>query len=75
MGKIRSALEIALEKTENMEIDHEKIRHNAEVDTIRRIAGTYITSDDNTDEKIKEKLSPIPRPFSGRLSPRLSLIL
>lgn len=58
MGKIRSALEIALEKTENMEIDHEKIRHNAEVDTIRRIAGTYITSDDNTDEKIKEKLSP-----------------
>lgn len=57
MGKIRSAWEIALEKTENMEIDHEKIKHNAEVDSIRRIAGTYITGDEASDEGIKEKLS------------------
>ena len=62
MGKIRSAWEIALEKTEGMEIDQEKIRHNTEIDRIRRIAGQYITADEGEDseEDLKAKLSSFP---------------
>lgn len=62
MGKIRSAWEIALEKTEGMEIDQEKIRHNTEIDRIRRIAGQYITADEGegSEEDLKAKLSSFP---------------
>lgn len=60
MGKIRSAWEIVLEKTDNMEIDQEKIRHNSEIDKIRRIAGSFITGDDSSDEKVKKELSAFP---------------
>lgn len=56
MGKIKSAWEIALEKTEGMEIDQEKIRHNSMIDKIRRAAGTYITSEEESSESLKEKL-------------------
>ncbi len=59
MGRIKSAWEIALEKTEGMEIDQEKIRHNTEIDSIRRTAGQYITADEGeeNDEEVKKKLS------------------
>ncbi len=57
MGKIKSALEIALEKTENMEINEDRIRHNTTLDQIRRIAGTYITNDEETEENLRSKLS------------------
>lgn len=61
MGRIKSALEIALEKTENMEIDHEKIKHNSDIDSIRRIAGSYLSGDEEmTEENLKEKLSSFP---------------
>ena len=62
MGKIRSAWEIALEKTEGMEIDQEKIRHNTEIDRIRRIAGQYITADEGegSEEDLRAKLSSFP---------------
>lgn len=61
MGRIKSALEIALEKTENMEIDHEKIKHNSDIDSIRRIAGSYLSGDEEmTEENLKEKLSAFP---------------
>ncbi len=55
MGKIKSAWEIALEKTDGMEIDQEKIRHNSTIDKIRRIAGTYITNDEENVESLKDK--------------------
>ena len=38
MGRIKSALEIAMEKTENIAIDENKIRINQENERIRRIA-------------------------------------
>lgn len=61
MGRIKSALEIALEKTENMEIDHEKIKHANDIDLIRRIAGSYLSGDgDMNEENLKEKLSAFP---------------
>lgn len=60
MGRIKSALEIALEKTDAMEIDHEKIKHNSDIDKIRRIAGAYISGDDESEESLREKLSAFP---------------
>lgn len=59
MGRIKSAWEIALEKTEGMEIDQEKIRHNTEIDRIRRAAGQYITADEGeeNEEDLKKRLS------------------
>ncbi len=56
MSRIKSAWEIALEKTEGMEIDQEKIRHNSTIDKIRRIAGTYITDNEESKESLKSKL-------------------
>lgn len=59
MGRIKSAWEIALEKTEGMEIDQDKIRHNTEIDRIRRTAGQYITAEEGEEsaEDLKKKLS------------------
>lgn len=34
MGRIKSAWEIALERTENIEVDAEKIRHSANIEAI-----------------------------------------
>ena len=56
MGKIKSAWEIALEKIESIQVDEAKIRHNANIDAIRRIAGSYLLSDDDSEEKTKESL-------------------
>lgn len=56
MSRIKSAWEIAMEKTEGMEIDQEKIRHNSTIDKIRRIAGTYITDNEESKESLKNKL-------------------
>ena len=45
MGKIKSAWEIALEKTEGITIDKDKFRHGEDVAKARRIAGSYLTGD------------------------------
>ena len=57
MGKIKSAWEIALEKTESIEIDENRIRHNATIDAIRRIAGSYLLSEEDTEEKTATALA------------------
>lgn len=57
MGRIKSAWEIALEKTESIEVDENKIRHNANIDAIRRKAGAYLLSDEDTEESTKTELS------------------
>lgn len=57
MGRIKSAWEIALEKTEAIEVDAEKIRHNANIDAIRRIAGAYLLGDEDREEKTAEELA------------------
>lgn len=56
MGKIKSAWRIAQEKIESIQVDEAKIRHNANIDAIRRIAGSYLLSDDDSKEKTKESL-------------------
>ena len=57
MGRIKSAWEIALEKTESIEVDENKIRHSANIDAIRRKAGAYLLSDEDTEENTKRELS------------------
>ena len=56
MGKIKSAWEIALEKTENIVVDEDKIRHSQAIDKIRRIAGAYLLGEDDDKDKNLEEL-------------------
>ena len=53
MGRIKSALEIAMEKTENIAIDENKIRINQENERIRRIAGEYLAKEERDDGLLK----------------------
>lgn len=57
MGRIKSAWEIALERTDDIEIDVDKIRKNETYDKIRRIAGAYLIADTAENESLAEKLS------------------
>ena len=77
MGKIRSALEIAMEKTENIAIDENKIRQNQEDDKIRRIAGEYLAKEER-DDSLLETLEDhdgvaLKRALKGLLLSSLSL--
>ncbi len=56
MGKIRSAWEIALEKSEQIVVDEERIRHNADIDAIRRKAGAYLLSEEDKEEETRKEL-------------------
>lgn len=57
MGRIKSAWEIALERTDAIEIDADRIRHNANIDAIRRIAGAFLLADEDTEASTREKLA------------------
>ena len=59
MGKIKSAWEIALEKTEGITIDKDKFRHGEEVSRARRIAGSYLTGDETDAAKLKKELEAV----------------
>ena len=59
MGKIRSAWEIALEKTASIELDKERYQHDADVDKARRIAGSYLVAEDKTSEETEKELSQL----------------
>ena len=54
MGRIRSAWEIALERTENIEVDEKKIRMNAKVEEIRKIAGSFLSSEERDLSKLEK---------------------
>ncbi len=58
MGKIKSAWELALERTESIHMDKDKLKYKTDVDTARRLAAKYITDEDPIDEKaLKEGLA------------------
>ena len=60
MGKIRSAWEIALEKTEGIQIDKDKLRYSADVDKARRSAGSFLSTDDLiSEDEIRNELSSL----------------
>ena len=54
MGRIRSAWEIALERTENIEVDENKIRMNAKIEEIRKIAGSFLSSEERDLAKLEK---------------------
>lgn len=54
MGKIRSALEIALEKTKDIAFDKEEFEKKEEEEKIRRQIGSYMSADTSDDEKLEE---------------------
>ncbi len=59
MGKIKSAWEIALEKTADIKLDKDKYQHNADIDNARRIAGSYLVDEDKTKEETEKALLSI----------------
>ena len=59
MGKIKSAWEIALEKTEGITIDKEKMKYQSDVEKARKAAGSYMLSDNADDEAFINNLKDI----------------
>ncbi len=58
MGKIKSAWEIALERTEGIQMDKDKMKYKADVDSARRLAGRFVSDDDPIGEdELREGLS------------------
>ena len=46
MSKIRSAWEIALEKTENIEVDRDRLRREENIRKARSLAGSFLNGDE-----------------------------
>ena len=62
MGKIKSAWEIALERTEGIQIDKNKLKYKTDYDTARREAGRFMSDDEPIDEKtLLENISSLDR--------------
>lgn len=59
MGRIKSALEIALEKTEDIVIDKEEIKRQEELNNARKLIGSYLLGEKDEFESTKEKLLDI----------------
>lgn len=59
MGKIKSAWEIALEKTEGITIDKEKMKYQSDVEKARKAAGSYMLADKADDETFINNLKDI----------------
>lgn len=57
MSRIKSAWEIALEKTDKIEVDETRVRRNTHISEIKYILGSYLTSEERKDDELKEKLS------------------
>ena len=59
MSKIKSAWEIALEKTEDIKIDEKKLAYDEAVKKARTIAGKYVNNDEDAGEDVQKELSSI----------------
>lgn len=59
MGKIKSAWEIALKKTEGITIDKEKMKYQSDVEKARKAAGSYMLADKADDEAFINNLKDI----------------
>ncbi len=58
--RIKSALEIALERTESVEGDPQKIKNGELIKTGKRLMGTFLFDHDSTVEALAEKMNAIP---------------
>lgn len=57
MGRIKSAWEIALERTEDVHADPQKIQHDNLFKEGRQLAGSFLTDIDSTPEELEKNLS------------------
>lgn len=59
MAKIKSAWEIALERTENIQIDIEKLKKDENIKKARLCAGAYLNDEENKGESLVDDLKAI----------------
>ena len=57
MGKIKSAWEIALEKTRDISMDKDKLHAMEQLEKARRAIGAYLNDDDTKEEDLEAVLS------------------
>ena len=60
LGKIRSAWEIALEKTQDISVDKEKFKALEELENARKAIGAYLNDDDRKEEDLETVLKETP---------------
>ena len=56
MGKIKSAWEIALEKTQDISIDKDKLRRSEQLESARKAIGAYLNDDDTKIENLQKAM-------------------
>ena len=59
MAKIKSAWEIALERTENITIDREKLKKEENIKKARLCAGAYLNDEENDGSSLADELKKI----------------
>lgn len=74
MSKIKSAWEIALEKTEDIQIDEAKLAYDEDVKKARTIAGGYINNEEDKGEDIAAELKAIKDQKAMKEGVRLTVV-
>lgn len=75
MSKIRSAWEIALEKTENIEVDRDRLRREENIRKARSLAGSFLNGDEQmTASDLKKQYAEIEDQSAAREGIKLSLM-
>ena len=75
MSKIRSAWEIALEKTENIEVDRDKLRREENIRKARSLSGSFLNGDEQmTASDLEKQYAEIEDQSAAREGIKLSLM-
>ena len=74
MSKIKSAWEIALEKTEDIKIDEKKLAYDEAVKKARTIAGKYVNNDEDAGEDVQKELSSISDKVAMKEGVRMTIV-
>lgn len=75
MSKIRSAWEIALEKTENIEVDRDRLRREENIRKARSLAGSFLNGDEQmTAYDLEKQYAEIEDQSAAREGIKLSLM-
>lgn len=75
MSKIRSAWEIALEKTENIEVDRDKLRKEENMRKARSLAGSFLNGDEQmTVSDLEKQYAAIEDQSAAKEGIKLSLM-
>ncbi len=75
MSKIRSAWEIALEKTENIEVDRDRLRREENIRKARSLAGSFLNGDEQmTASDLEKQYAEIEDQSAAKEGIKLSLM-